>query len=249
MIETAENFLPQFLSGFDEGGSVLFYFDWTMLLALPGLILGLWAQMRVKSSFAQYSRVYSRRGVRAEDVSADLLHRSGNQNVTITGVSGSLTDHYDPSTNTLRLSQDVLGNTSIAAIGVAAHECGHAMQQHDGYAPLKLRTAIVPVVNIGSSLYFPIFMAGLLFSWEPLVNVGILCFALSLVFSLVTLPVEFDASKRAIAMLRNGGYLAEDELDGARKVLNAAAMTYVAAVVSSLLQLLRLILIARSRDD
>ena len=228
----------------------MFYFDWTMLLALPGLLLGLWAQMKVKSSFAKYSQVYSRRGIRAEDVSRDLLSRSGNHNVTITGVSGSLTDHYDPASNTLRLSQDVMGNPSIAAIGVAAHECGHAMQQHDGYLPLKLRTAIVPVVNIGSNLYFPIFMAGILFSWEPLINVGILCFALSLLFSLVTLPVEFNASNRAIAMLREGGYLAEDELDGARKVLNAAAMTYVAAVVSSALQLLRLLLIARShRDD
>lgn len=228
----------------------MFYFDWTMILVIPGLLLGLWAQLRVKSAFSKYSEVYSRRGVRAEDVSRDLLSRSGNHNVTITGVAGSLTDHYDPSSNTLRLSQDVMGNPSIAAIGVAAHECGHAMQQHDGYLPLKLRTAIVPVVNIGSNLYFPIFMAGILFSWEPLINVGILCFALSLLFSLVTLPVEFNASNRAIAMLRQGGYLAEDELDGARKVLNAAAMTYVAATVSSALQLLRLLLIARShRDD
>lgn len=227
----------------------MFYFDWTMLLALPGLLLGLWAQYRVKSSFEKYSRVHSRLGVQAEDVSRRLLDASGNTGVTITGTSGSLTDHYDPASNTLRLSQSVLGNTSIAAIGVAAHECGHAMQQHDGYLPLKLRTAIVPVVNIGSSLYFPIFMAGILFSWEPLVHVGILCFALSLVFSLVTLPVEFDASRRAIAMLQSGGYLNDSELDGARKVLNAAAMTYVAAVVSSLLQLLRLLLIARSHSD
>lgn len=227
----------------------MFYFDWTMLLVLPGLLLGLWAQFRVKSAFSEYSRVYSRRGACAEDVSRDLLNRSGNSGVTITGVAGSLTDHYDPSSNTLRLSQDVLGNSSIAAIGVAAHECGHAMQQHEGYAPLKLRSAIVPVVNIGSNLYFPIFMAGILFSWQPLVYAGIICFALSLVFSLVTLPVEFDASKRAIAMLRSGGYLSEDELGGAQKVLNAAAMTYVAAAVSSLLQLLRLLLIARRSDD
>lgn len=227
----------------------MFYFDWTMLLVLPGLLLGLWAQFRVKSAFSEYSRVFSRRGACAEDVSRDLLNRSGNSGVTITGVAGSLTDHYDPSSNTLRLSQDVLGNSSIAAIGVAAHECGHAMQQHEGYAPLKLRSAIVPVVNIGSNLYFPIFMAGILFSWQPLVYAGIICFALSLVFSLVTLPVEFDASKRAIAMLRSGGYLSEDELGGAQKVLNAAAMTYVAAAVSSLLQLLRLLLIARRSDD
>lgn len=228
----------------------MFYFDWTMLLALPGLLLGLWAQFRVKSSFAEYSRIRSQRGLTAEDVSRRLLDESGNRNVTITGTHGSLTDHYDPSANTLRLSQSVYGNTSIAAIGVAAHECGHAMQQHEGYLPLKLRTAIVPVVNIGSSLYFPIFMAGILFSWEPLMHIGILCFALSLVFSLITLPVEFDASRRAVTMLRQGGYLSSEELEGARKVLNAAAMTYVAAVVSSLLQLLRLLLIARSnRDD
>lgn len=227
----------------------MFYFDWTMLLVLPGLLLGLWAQMRVKSAFSKYSREFSRNGVRAEEVSRELLNRSGNTGVTISGVAGSLTDHYDPATNTLRLSQDVLGSTSIAAIGVAAHECGHAMQQHEGYTALKLRSALVPVVNIGSSLYFPIFMAGILFSWQPLVNVGILCFALSLVFSLLTLPVEFDASKRAIAMLQSGGYLAPAELDGARKVLNAAAMTYVAAVLSSLLQLLRLLLIARSHSD
>lgn len=227
----------------------MFYFDWTMLLVLPGLLLGMWAQARVKSAFDKYSRVRSRQGLTAEEVSRRLLDRSGNNGVTITGTAGSLTDHYDPSSNTLRLSQTVLGNASIAAIGVAAHECGHAMQQHEGYAPLKLRSAIVPVVNIGSNLYFPIFMAGILFSWEPLIYVGILCFALSLVFSLVTLPVEFDASKRAVAMLESGGYLAQDELEGARKVLNAAAMTYVAAVVSSLLQLLRLLLIARSRSD
>lgn len=227
----------------------MFYFDWTMLLVLPGLLLGLWAQHRVNSAFSEYSRIHSRRGVRAEQVSAELLERSGNSSVSITGVAGNLTDHYDPASNTLRLSQSVLGSTSIAAIGVAAHECGHAMQQHDGYLPLKLRTAIVPVVNIGSHLYFPIFMAGILFSWEPLIYVGILCFALSLLFSLVTLPVEFDASRRAVSMLQSGGYLSEDELAGARKVLNAAAMTYVSAVVSSLLQLLRLLLIARSRSD
>ncbi len=227
----------------------MFYFDWTMLLALPGLLLGMWAQMRVKSAFSRYSQEYSRRNVRAEDVSQHILSRNGNNTVTITGVSGSLTDHYDPASNTLRLSQDVMGSSSIAAIGVAAHECGHAMQQHEGYMPLKLRSAIVPVVNIGSNLYFPIFMAGMLFSWEPLLNIGILCFALSLVFSLVTLPVEFNASNRAIVMLRESGCLAEDELAGARKVLNAAAMTYVASVVSSALQLLRLLLIARSHSD
>ncbi len=228
----------------------MFYIDWTMLLVLPGLLLGLWAQIRVKSAFSKYSLEYTRSGMRAEEVCREMLNRNGNQRVTISGVAGSLTDHYDPITNTLRLSQDVLGSTSIAAIGVAAHECGHAMQQHEDYMALKIRSAIVPVVNISSNLYFPIFLAGMLFSWEPLLNLGILCFAVSLVFSLLTLPVEFDASKRAITMLQGGGYLSDEELAGARKVLNAAAMTYVAAAVSSLLQLLRLLLIARShRDD
>ncbi|MBE5801908.1 MAG: zinc metallopeptidase [Clostridiales bacterium] len=227
----------------------MFYFDWTMLLVIPGLLLGLWAQFRVKSTFSEYSRVLSRRGVTADQVSRELLNQSGNFNVQISSVAGDLTDHYDPSTNVLRLSQSVNGNASIAAIGVAAHECGHAMQQHDGYAPLKLRSAIVPVVNLGSHLYFPIFLAGLIFSWEPLITVGILCFALTLVFSLVTLPVEFDASRRAVTLLRQGGFLGEDEINGAQKVLNAAAMTYVAAAVSSALQLLRLVLLARSRRD
>ena len=224
-------------------------FDWTYLMVLAGAVLTMIASAKVNSTFQKYAKVRSMCGMTAAQVARRILDRNGLAEIPVEHVSGNLSDHYDPTKKVLRLSDSTYNSPSVAAIGVAAHECGHAMQQHDGYAPLKLRTAIVPVVNIGSSLYFPIFMAGLLFSWEPLVNVGILCFALSLVFSLVTLPVEFDASKRAIAMLRNGGYLAEDELDGARKVLNAAAMTYVAAVVSSLLQLLRLILIARSRDD
>ena len=146
-------------------------------------------------------------------------------------------------------SDGVFGSTSVAAIGVAAHECGHAMQQQEGYGPLKLRSAMVPVVNIGSNLYFPIFLLGLLFSWEPLIYVGIACFSLTLLFGLVTLPVEFNASKRAMAALSDGGYMTGEELDGARAVLNAAAMTYVASVVSSLLQLLRLLIISRNNRD
>ena len=169
--------------------------------------------------------------------------------MSVRSTSGSLTDHYDPRSNTLRLSADVYGSSSVAAIGVAAHECGHAMQQREGYAPLKLRSALVPVVNLGSNLYFPVFLMGILFSWEPLIYVGIVCFALTLVFSLVTLPVEFDASKRAVRALEQGGFLSRDELSGARAVLSAAAMTYVAAAISSLLQLVRLLIIARNRRD
>lgn len=227
----------------------MFYWDWTMILVIPGLLLGLWAQMRVSSAFRKYSAVYARSGMSAEDVARSMLNQAGCGNVSIRTVSGNLTDHYDPRNNTLRLSDGVYGSSSVAAIGIAAHECGHAMQQHEGYAPLVLRSALVPVVNLGSNLYFPIFLLGLLFSWEPLIYVGIACFALTLAFSLVTLPVEFNASGRALRVLDQQGYLSSEEMDGARAVLNAAAMTYVAAAISSLLQLVRLLIIARDRRD
>lgn len=223
-----------------------FYYDWTMILVIPGLLLGLYAQFKVKSTFARYSRIRTKSGLTAEAAARMLLSRGGSTNVTISRVNGSLTDHYDPSSKTLRLSDSVYGSDSVAAVGVAAHECGHALQEHDGYGLLKLRTALVPVVNIGSSLYLPIFMAGLLFSWEPLQMVGILCFGLTLLFSLVTLPVEINASKRALGMLE--GVLDAEELQGAKAVLSAAALTYLASVISSALQLLRLILISRSRN-
>lgn len=227
----------------------MFYWDWTMILVIPGLLLGLWAQMRVSSAFRKYSAVHARSGMSAEDVARSMLNQAGCGNVSIRSVSGNLTDHYDPRNNTLRLSDGVYGSSSVAAIGIAAHECGHAMQQHEGYAPLVLRSALVPAVNLGSNLYFPIFLLGLLFSWEPLIYVGIACFALTLVFSLVTLPVEFNASGRALRVLDQQGYLSSEEMDGARAVLNAAAMTYVAAAISSLLQLVRLLIIARDRRD
>lgn len=223
-----------------------FYYDWTMILVIPGLLLGLYAQFKVKSTFDRYSRVRTKSGLTAEAAARMLLSRGGSTNVNISRVNGSLTDHYDPSSKTLRLSDSVYGSDSVAAVGVAAHECGHALQEHDGYGLLKLRTALVPVVNIGSSLYLPIFMAGLLFSWEPLQMVGILCFGLTLLFSLVTLPVEINASKRALGMLE--GVLDAEELQGAKAVLSAAALTYLASVISSALQLLRLILISRSRN-
>ena len=223
-----------------------FYYDWTMILVIPGLLLGLYAQFKVKSTFDRYSRIRTKSGLTAEAAARMLLSRGGSTNVTISRVNGSLTDHYDPSSKTLRLSDSVYGSDSVAAVGVAAHECGHALQEHDGYGLLKLRTALVPVVNIGSSLYLPIFMAGLLFSWEPLQMVGILCFGLTLLFSLVTLPVEINASKRALGMLE--GVLDAEELQGAKAVLSAAALTYLASVISSTLQLLRLILISRSRN-
>ena len=227
----------------------MFYWDWTMILVIPGLILGLWAQMRVSSAFKKYSAVHARSGMSAEEAARSILNEGGCGNVSVRTVSGNLTDHYDPRSNTLRLSDGVYGSTSVAAIGVAAHDCGHSMQQHEGYGPLKLRSALVPVVNLGSNLYFPIFLMGLLFSWEPLIYVGIACFSLTLLFSLVTLPVEFNASGRALRVLEQQGYLSSEEMDGARAVLNAAAMTYVAAAISSLLQLVRLLVIARNRRD
>ncbi len=227
----------------------MFYYDWTYLLIIPGLILGLWAQHKVKSAYAEYSRISTRLGCNAASVVDDLLRRNGNNKVRIGRVSGELTDHYNPADETLKLSDGVYASSSIAALGIAAHEAGHAMQKHDNYAPLMLRTAIVPAVNICSGLSTPLFFLGLLMSWEPLLTLGIILFAASTVFALVTLPVEFNASNRAVAMLTEGGYVSGEEERGVRKVLNAAALTYVAAAVTSLLSLLRLVMIANRRRD
>jgi len=227
----------------------MFYFDWTYLLIIPGMLLGLWAQHKVKSAYAEYSRIPTRLGVTAANAVDDLLRRNGNNKVRIGRVSGQLTDHYNPANETLNLSDGVYGSASIAALGIAAHEAGHAMQKHEGYAPLTIRTMIVPAVNICSGLSTPLFFLGLLMSWEPLLTLGIILFAASTVFALVTLPVEFNASNRAVAMLTEGGYVTGEEERGVRKVLNAAALTYVAAAVTSMLSLLRLVLIANRRRD
>ena len=222
-------------------------FDWTMLLILPGLILGLWAQSRVKKTYAEYSRVRTSRGMAAEDVVRDLLLRAGAGNITIAPVSGTLSDHFDPRTDTLRLSEGVYGSASVAAVGIAAHEAGHALQKMEHDPLLSLRTAAVPVVNIGSRLAWPIFFVGMLASWQPLMTAGIVLFALVVLFTLVTLPIELDASRRAGLMLAGSGYFTTAELDGVRKVLNAAALTYVASFISALMQLLRLMAIANRR--
>lgn len=227
----------------------MFFYDWTYLLIIPGLILGIWAQSKVKSTYAEYSRVPTRLGRSAATVVDDLLRRNGNNKVQIGRVSGELTDHYNPGNETLNLSDGVYASNSVAALGIAAHEAGHAMQKHDRYAPLKLRTAIVPAVNICSGLSTPLFFLGLIMSWEPLLTLGIILFAASTVFALVTLPVEFNASNRAVAMLTEGGYVNGEEERGVRKVLQAAALTYVASAVTSLLSLLRLVLIANRRRD
>ena len=227
----------------------MFFYDWTYLLIIPGMLLGIWAQFKVKGAYAEYSRIPTRLGRPAASVVDDLLRRNGNNKVRIGRVSGELTDHYNPGNETLNLSEGVYGSASIAALGIAAHEAGHAMQKHENYAPLLLRTTIVPAVNICSTLSTPLFFLGLIMAWEPLLTLGIILFAASTVFALVTLPVEFNASNRAVNMLVEGGYVSGEEERGVRKVLNAAALTYVAAAVTSLLSLLRLVMIANRRRD
>ncbi len=228
-----------------------FFFDPTMMFLIPALMLAFWAQTRVKSTFAQYSQVGSRGGVTGSDVAAALLSRFGLSDVPVRPIPGNLTDHYDPRDRSLSLSQSVYGSTSIAAIGVAAHEVGHAMQHQEGYLPLQLRNAIVPVVNIGSMAAFPLFFIGLLFRGQTLMNLGIVLFVGVLIFHLVTLPVELDASSRALRVLEGTGMLASDEIVGARKVLNAAAWTYVSATVMAAAQLVRLLVLRNmfGRDE
>ncbi len=223
-------------------------YDITILFMLPGLLLGLWAQMRVKSAYAKYSRVPTRAGLPAHEAVRRLLRQNGAEQITVTETAGELTDHFDPRTDTLRLSQGVYHSTSVAALGIAAHEAGHALQKQQHYPFLSLRTALVPVVNIGSSLSWPIFLAGLIFSWEPLMTAGIILFAAVVLFTLITLPVEIDASRRAMAMLSGSGYLTAEEEKGAKSVLTAAALTYVASFVSAMMQLLRLLALSRRRD-
>ena len=218
-------------------------------LLIGCLILSMAAQAWIRSAYAKYSRQRAARGCTAREMVTRMMREEGIENVALGQVPGELTDHYDPSKEVLNLSDGVYSSNSIAAMGIAAHEAGHAMQKLENYAPLNLRSAIVPTVNICSTLSTPMFILGLIFAWQPLVYIGIGLFAASTVFALVTLPVEFDASKRAIQMLSEGGYIsgAEEERN-VRKVLSAAALTYVAAAVTSLLSLLRLILIAKRND-
>ena len=224
-------------------------FDYTWyLLVLPAFLLALWARFRVQSTYAKYSRVRSVRGRTAAEVARQILDDHGLGYVQVDRIGGKLTDNYDPRTNIVHLSQEVYGSSSIAAIGVAAHECGHAVQHAEEYGPLKLRSAIIPITNIGSSLSIPLFFIGLLFNFSILMNIGILLFGLVALFQLITLPVEFNASRRALSTIGERGLLTDDETRGAKKVLSAAALTYVAALASSLAQLLRLVLISRRRN-
>ncbi len=224
-------------------------FDMTyVVLVLPCILLSLWASANVNSTFKKYSNQHSIRHITGAEAAQRVLRANGVSGVRIEHVSGNLTDHYDPRDNVIRLSDNVYGNTSTAAIGVACHEAGHAVQYAVGYSPIKLRTAIIPVTNFGSRLAMPLILVGLLLSSmgqfsDTLIYVGIACFGLSLVFQLVTLPVEFNASRRALQSIEEGGILTEEEQRGAKKTLTAAALTYVAATAVALAQLLRLLAI------
>lgn len=224
-----------------------FYFDPTMLIVLPGILLALFAQFHVQSVFARYAKVTSQKGWMAAQVAEDMLRQNGILDVTVTRVRGHLTDHYDPRTNVLALSADVYDSASLSALGVAAHEVGHVFQHYEEYAPLKLRSAFVPVAQIGSYAAVPLFILGLLFSWEPLMWIGIAVFMAVVLFYLITLPVEFNASSRAIHALEAGGYLSYEEARPARKVLNAAGITYIAAALQAMLQLVRLLILSGGR--
>ena len=233
----------------------LFWGDWTFIVLIPAMILAFWAQIKVDSTFKKYAKVRSRRGLTGAEAARRVLDAAGLYNVRVEHIRGHLTDHYDPRENVIRLSDATYASTGIAAIGVAAHEAGHACQHAQGYVPIKLRAAIIPVTNLGSRLAMPLFLLGLIFAGgsyvggsigETLMLTGILFFSFSTLFQLVTLPTEFNASSRAMKALEDGGLLADDELPAARKTLTAAAMTYVAALATSLASLLRLILIFNS---
>ena len=227
----------------------MFYFDPTIIIVLPALIFTLWAQWNVNSTFEKYRKVNTLHNITGYDSARKILDANGLYDVKIERVAGNLTDHYDPRANVIRLSEAVHDSTSAAAVGVAAHEAGHAVQHAKGYFPIKIRQAIIPATRIGSSLAMPLFLIGLILAVEPLVYLGIIFYATAVVFQLVTLPVEFNASNRAMAALNDGGSLSSSELDASRKVLTAAALTYVAALATSLLSLLRLIIIANGRRD
>ena len=233
--------------------SYRYYFDPTYILVIAGLLLSLWAQYMINSRFKKYSRVRSTRNITGAQVADTILRSQGIYDVRIERVAGNLSDHYDPKNKVLRLSDSTYNNTSVAALGVAAHECGHAIQHARGYVPVRLRSAFVPVANIGSYASWILILIGLLFSGSSSqlwLTAGIVCFAATVLFHIITLPVEFNASSRAIKILSSSGILYGDEIKGAKKVLGAAALTYVASAATAILQLLRLIILygGRRRD-
>lgn len=229
-----------------------YYFDPTYILVIIGAVICLIASARVKTTFHKYDKVRSMSGMTGAQAAERILHSAGIYDVSVQHVSGDLTDHYDPRNKTLSLSDSTYASTSVAAVGVAAHECGHAIQHQQDYAPLSIRSAIVPVANLGSFAAWPLILIGMFITSSTgslLINIGILCFSLSVLFQIVTLPVEFNASSRAIRILGQTGILREEELRGTKKVLGAAALTYVAGAAAAILQLLRLLILTNGRRD
>ena len=235
------------------GGFGYYGVDWTYILVLIGVVISMVASAKVNGTFNRYSGTWSASGMTGAEVARRILQAEGIYDVTVRQVPGNLTDHYDPRSKTVNLSEPVYGSTSISAIGVAAHECGHVIQDARSYAPLRIRAALVPVANFGSTLAWPLILIGVVIGGlgSPIVEVGILLFSLAVLFQLVTLPVEFNASARALKILGESRILAQTEVPKARKVLGAAALTYVAAAAASILQLLRLVILfgGRRRDD
>ncbi|TGY98315.1 zinc metallopeptidase [Petralouisia muris] len=229
-----------------------YYFDPTYILVIIGAVICLIASAKVKSTFKKFNKVRSMSGMTGAQAAERILHAAGIYDVTVQHISGNLTDHYDPRNKTLSLSDSVYGSASVAAVGVAAHECGHAIQHQQSYAPLTIRSAIVPAANFGSFISWPLIVIGFFITSSTgslLINIGILCFSLTVLFQIVTLPVEFNASNRAVRILGETGILGEEELRGTRKVLGAAALTYVAGAASAILQLVRLLILSGGRDD
>lgn len=225
-----------------------YHYDYySLLLLVPALLLGLWAQLRVSAAYGKYSRVRSARHMTGQMVARRILDENGLRHIAVERVAGRLSDHYDPRTNVVRLSEGVYDSDSIAAVGVAAHECGHAVQHAEGYAPMKLRSAVIPATNIGTKLAIPLLFFGLILDMYPLVLIGIGAYMLLALFQLLTLPVEYNASARAMQTIAVSFILDDEEARGARRMLNAAALTYVAALVSSVAQVLRLLLVFGGR--
>ena len=225
------------------------FFDWTFILLIPAAAFAMYAQFKVKSTYEKYSDVRTSSGISALFLARNLLDSNQLTSIDISRSSGELTDNYDPRDKSLHLSDGVYNSSSIAALGIVAHEVGHAVQDSKSYLPLKLRSSIVPVSNLGSSLSIPLFFVGLIFSYGPLMDAGIILFTLAVIFTIVTLPVEFNASNRAAVMLSNSGYVTKEELGMAKQVLNAAALTYVAAAAMAVMQLIRLLVLRSGRDD
>ena len=222
-----------------------FYFDPTYILIIIAYVITLWAQIKVKSAYAKYSKISNRAGLTGTDAAYAVLRSGGVTNVPVKAIAGELTDHYDPRDNTISLSSGVISTPSIAAVGVAAHEAGHAVQYAKGYVPIKVRSVILPVCNLGSQLSMPLLIIGLIFDFYFLVKLGVIFFCVALLFQLLTLPIEFNASHRALVTLDSSGLIREDEKKAVRKVLSAAAMTYVAALLVSLTQLIRLLALTK----